>query len=210
MRPFLAALALALAGATPASAECAADVAALFTGGPLDPFERPNRREVTVIQAPDGSVKPALDVRWDGVDSSINCAPTGCTMVIGQKAWMGGASFDGPWSQAPTQLPDDPKLFARAIADDMAANITESACFGEVQLDGRPALKYGYRTKTNPNEYDSWFGGLFTVWIDVATGRLLRMEQTESISSWSPEPSPEVRITTVSYDETITISPPAE
>ena len=205
MRRLVLAFSLALpALPLPAMSDCAADVAALFHGGPLDPFERPNRRETTIIRAPDGSETAAADVLWDGVTRSINCYPGGCAMMIDREAWM-GQNFDGPWTAAPTQAPDDPEAFARAIADDMAANLTEAVCAPDSLLDGRPAAKYIYRTRTSPNEFGSWFGGLYTAWIDAETGRLVRLEETESVASWAPDPAPAVKVTTIRYDETIEI-----
>ena len=193
-------LALALALPLPALGDCAADVAALFHGGPLDPFERPNRRETTVIVAPDGSenrVGRRAVGRRDPVDQ---LHPGGCAMMIDREAWM-GQSFDGPWTPPRRQAPEDPEAFARAIADDMAANATDAVCAPESMLNGRPAAKYTYRTQTSPNEFGSWFGGLYTAWIDVETGRLVRLEETESVASWAPDPAPAVKITTVSYDD---------
>ena len=146
--PVLLAACLPMASPLPAAADCAGEIAALFKGGALDPFVRPNRREVTVSRAEDGTETPLSDVIWDGPTRSVNCYGSGCAMMIGREAWM-GQSFDGPWTVAPTQAPEDPEAFARAIADDMAANLSDPVCRGEVDLDGRPARHYSYRTKTN-------------------------------------------------------------
>ncbi len=205
---FISTFALALAG-HPAVADCTTEIAAMFSGGPFDPFERPNRRETTISIAPDGSETPVSDVLWDGPTRSINCYASGCAMAIDGEMWLGD-SFDGPWTPAPTQAPSDPEAFVRQIADDLGANITEAHCNGSQTLGDGAALQFVYRTKTNPNEFGSWFGGLFTAWIDPDTGRLVRLEETESVASWAPEPNPAVKVTTVIYDDAISVTRPGD
>lgn len=191
----------------PALADCAGEVAALFDDGPLDPFVRPNRREVTVTVAPDGSETPLSDVLWDGVTRSVNCTPTICAMQIDTQMWMKPAGMDA-WTEAPSQLPDDPEAFAQAIVDDMAANLSDPACLGAQTLDGQAVTVFRYRTKTEPNEFGSWWGGLFTAFIADDTGRLVRLEETETVASWAAGPDPAVKVTTVTYDDGIVISAP--
>jgi len=201
------ALVFALAFPLPASADCAADVAALFQGGPLDPFERPNRREVTMLHSHDGPVTQVSDVLWDGVTRSINCTETLCAMQVGTEMWIKPQGMDD-WMSAPSQLPEDPETFARAIADDMAANLSEAECLGPNVLDGRDVSVFRYRTKTNPNEFDAWFGGLFIAFIAADTGQLIRLEELESVSSFAPEPGLDLRVTDITYDDSISISEP--
>jgi len=191
-----------------ANADCTAEIAALFDGGPLDPFARPNRREVTLNRAADGSETPHSDVLWDGVERSINCMAHGCTMIIGQEAWMGGTSHDGPWTQAPTQMPDDPADFARITRDDMAANVTEAECLGEIETDAGPRLVYRFRTRTNPNEFDAWFGAFYEVQIIPGENLVAQIELSEEVAHWAPEPSSDVKTTTVTYDDSISIVKP--
>lgn len=206
MRPLILSLALLLP--LPAVADCGAEIAALFDGGAMDPFVRPNRREVTTIQQPGGEPAPHTDVLWDGVTRSINCTPHGCTMIVEKEAWMGGTTFDGPWTQAPTQMPDDPAVFARIARDDMAANIEEATCPGEIETDAGPRLTYRFRTQTNENEFGSWFGAFYEIEIDPVSGMLTRLTLSEEVASWAPEPAQDIKITTVTYDESISISPP--
>lgn len=201
------ALILALALPLPAAADCAGDVAALFRGGALDPFVRPNRREVTVTVAPDGTESPLSDVLWDGVTRSVNCTPTICAMQVGAEMWMRPVGTEA-WTAAPSQLPEDLEGFARAIVDDMAANLDAVECLDEQELDGQAVQVFRYRTRTNPNEFGSWWGGLYTAFIGADTGRLVRLEETETIASWAAGPDPAVKITTVTYDDSIAISAP--
>lgn len=211
MRRISLVLAVALAP-LPAAADCAADVAALFDGGALDPFDRPNRREVTVSVTTDGTETtetPVSDVLWDGVTRSINCTATMCAMQIDTEMWTKPVGTDA-WAAAPSQLPDDPEAFAQGIVDDMAANLSEPDCLGADMLGGRAVTVFRYRTKTNPNEFGSWWGGLYTAFVADDTGRLVRLEETESIASWAAGPDPAVKVTTVTYDDSISISAPAE
>jgi len=201
------ALVCALALPLPAAAECAADVAALFQGGALDPFERPNRREVTTLHSADGPVTQVSDVLWDGVTRSINCTETLCAMQVGTQMWIKPQGTE-TWMSAPSQLPEDPEAFAQAIVDDMLANLADQDCLGPNLLDGRDVTVFRYRTKTNPNEFGAWFGGLFTVFIAADTGQLVRLEELESVSSFAPEPGLDLRVTTVTYDDSIVISAP--
>lgn len=209
MRRFAPALAFALLWAAPAGADCAGEIAAMFSGGALDPFERPNRREVTLAIGEDGSETPVSDVLWDGPIKSVNCQDNACWMNVANKIWSAPGS-EGPWTLSPSQLSDDPAGFVRAMTDDMAANLTDTVCAGEAALEGRQATKYIYRTRTNPNEFGSWWGALYTAFFDIETNQLVRLEEIEAVASWAPEPGPGMKVTTVTYDATISIMPPVE
>lgn len=203
-------LALVLPFALPAAAQadaCRDEIAALFDGGALDPFARPNRREVSVAVHPDGSISPVSDVIWDGVTRSVNCTPAGCAMAIGNRAWSGPGP-EGPWTYAGESLSGDIEALTRKVGADMAANLAGAACPGEAIIEGRNLRLYRYRTQTNPNAWGSWWGGLYTAFVDIDSGRLLRLEQAEGVASWAPKPSADVQVTTVTYDETIHIEEP--
>lgn len=124
-----------LLAATAAQADCRAEIAALFDGGPLDPFERPNRRETTVTVHPDGSETPLNEVIWDGTQKSINHQNGVYYMAIGTNAWQ-GASFDGPWTFTGSMGDFDPDDITRNTTASMAANLAETECAGEVDLGG--------------------------------------------------------------------------
>lgn len=208
LRPWVAAVFLVTPGAALADA-CTAEIAALFEGGPLDPFVRPNRVETTVQVAPDGTETPMSVVRWDGPLKSINAVGGTFYMAIGTKAWQ-GPSLDGPWTFNGIMGDYDPNDVTRNTTRSMAANVTEASCDGAVDLDGTEAVKYSFRTKTDPNQFGSWWGGLYTVYIGAESGQKLREDVAEYIASWAPDPVETVQVTTVVYDDTIEIVEPAD
>lgn len=193
--------------ATPAVADCASEIQSLFQDGAWDPFARENRRETTVVRRADGVEEPYTDVLWDGPVRSINCTANGCFMAIGSASWQ-GPSFDGPWTPGNDTGVSDPEEFARATNQRLAASVQEEECLGETQLDGRNAHHYRFMSKPEPNEYGSWWGGRYSVWVDSTANQILRIELAEGIASWAPAPSNDVQITTIVYDESIRIEEP--
>ena len=109
MRIVPAAVAIVLAMPLPAAADCGAEIAALFTGGPLDPFVRPNRHEAGVEITPDGRETPLYEVFWDGPVKAVSCTAALCSMQVGNAMWIqpGG---QGPWLAAPSELPVAAKI----------------------------------------------------------------------------------------------------
>lgn len=198
---------LTVIAATPASADCAAEIAKLFNGGAWDPFTRGNRRETTILRHPDGKETPSSDVLWDGPLNSINCTPHGCFMAIGSASWK-GTSFDGPWTRSNDTGVADPEKFVRATMERLAASVAEPECPGTTELDGQNALMFRFFSKPEPNEYGSWWGGRYSVWVDSQSNRLLRIELAEGIASWAPRPSKDVQITTIVYDDAIRVEEP--
>jgi hypothetical protein len=138
---------------------------------------------------------------------SANCTATVCALNVGNRIWT-APGIEGPWTPAPTQLSDDPEGFVRAIGEAMAANLSDPECPGTQTLGDRPVQVFRYRTRTNPNEFGSWWGGLYTAFIDVETGQMIRLEERESVASWAADPAPGVKITTVVYDDAIAIAAP--
>jgi len=175
--------------ASPAIAmDCTASITALYQGGPIDPFTRGSWREETVIVAKDGSQTHSSTSTWQS-PSRVKTFTNGTYIIaIGSDTWT-GPSEDGPWSHIGATLPEDINAFHQATNDMLMRNLSEVSCPGTETLDGREVTKYIYRTKTDPNEYGSWFGGLHAAYIDVETNRLVRMEVRENIASWAPEPS---------------------
>ena len=195
------------AGVAPAAADCAAEIRSLFEGGAWDPFARENRRETTVVQRSDGTVQPSSDVLWDGPIKSINCTPNGCFMAIGFAAWS-GSSFEGPWTRSTDIGTGDPEAFVRGTNTRLAESVREPECLGETDLDGQRMVHYRFLSKPEPNEHGSWWGGRYTIWVDPALNRLMRIELSEGIASWAPEPSKDVQVTTIVYDDAISINTP--
>jgi len=198
---------LALTSTTPAVADCAGKINALFHGGAWDPFVRENRRETTVIRHPDGKETPSSDVLWDGPIRSINCSPNGCFMAIGFAFWK-GASFEGPWTGAGNTGSGDPEKFVRATNDRLAASVTEPECSGTKDLNGQSAVLYHFSSKPEPNKHGSWWGGRYSVWVSPDAKRILRIELADGIASWAPKPSKDVKVTTIVYDSSIKIKKP--
>lgn len=209
MRPVLL---VALAVLNPAAAfadPCTDEIAGLFEGGAFDPFVRPNRREITVQVQPDGTETPLNEVLWDGTLKSINHQNGVYYMAIGTKAWQ-ASLVDGPWTFSGDMGDFDPDEMTRATNRSMAANLSETECPGVVDLEGQRAVKYVFRTKTDPNRFGSWWGGLYTAYVDPRTGLKLREDIAEYVASWAPDPAQTVNVTVVEYDDTISIEAPAE
>ena len=198
---------LSAIASTPAAADCAAEINKLFHGGAWDPFTRENRRETTVVRRPDGTETPSSDVLWDGPIRSINCTPNGCFMAIGSATWK-GSSFDGPWTPAGDTGVSDPREFVRATNARLAASVSQPECPGATDLDGQETVLYRFHSKPEPNEYGSWWGGRYSVWVDPDAKRILRIELAEGIASWAPKPSDDVKVTTIIYDSSIKIDDP--
>lgn len=193
--------------ATPAAADCAAEIAKLFDGGAWDPFARENRRETSVIRHPDGKETRTSEVLWDGPYKSINCTSHGCVMAIGNASWL-GSSVDGPWTRSTDTGTVEPEKFVRATRDRLAASVAEPECLGPTELDGDQAVLYRFFSKPEPNEHGSWWGGRYSVWVTQDSKRLLRIEIADGIASWAPNPSKDVQVTKVVYDSAISINEP--
>lgn len=198
-------LALPLA---PAMADCLEEVRALYLGGPLDPFIQPNRREVTVALHPDGTTSPMSDVLWDGALKSRNCYPGGCAMSLGAQSWTAPGP-DGPWTAGGDPYAGvDPETFVRGTTERHAASILAAECLGEVDLDGKTALAYRFTSKTEPNDFGAWWGGDYSLWLDPVSRRPMRSEIAGFHGSWAPEPTKDIHVTTVEFDDAIRLDPP--
>lgn len=198
---------LVISNTPPAAADCLEEIKSMFNGGAWDPFVMENRRATTVLVHPDGSKAPYSDVLWDGPFRSINCTPNGCFMAIGNSSWT-GSSFEGPWKKSGNVGTVDPETFVRGTRDRLAASVTEPECSGNVDLGGKTAILYHFYSKPEPNEYGSWWGGRYSIWLDSTGKRMLRMELADGIASWAPKPSKDVQATTILYDESIEIKEP--
>lgn len=208
MRVFPKALSLiAILSPASLSADCASEIAALFDGGAWDPFVRENRREITIARTPSGAETPVSDVLWDGPLNSINCIPSGCYMAIGFQSYS-GTSFDGPWTKGGPTGSGDPAAFVQGTNDRLAQSVSQPECLGETDLDGQSAVQYRFLSKPEPNDYGAWWGGTYTVWVDPAASRILRIELANGIASWAPKPSENLQITTITYDPDIKVKAP--
>ena len=205
----IAFLGIGLLALTPSAfaQSCEDSVAELFKSGPLNPLNRTGWRETTVQVAEDDSESTIIEAVWQN-PARVRSVSNGTYIIaINSDTWT-APSEDGPWTASGATLPPDIEAYHQANNDALMRNVTEVSCPGEVEIDGRSLTKYIYRTVTDPNEYGIWFGGLFNTFIDPKTGKLARIEVSDSVGSWAPEPAKGKTVTTYSYDPTITIDPP--
>lgn len=203
-------LAAVLAAPLPALAACMDDIATMFDGGPLDPFARPAHRFTATTTGPDGVVKsvyraefvsPAHSMGWtEGNPMQV--------LIIGSDSWIRMAE-DTPWMAAPNMVPADHEGFLRLQRDQQRANLTEVDCLGTLNIDGVDHEAVSFVTRTDPAEgTGAWFGGHNRVFIAMDTGRVMRWEVTEAVSSFAPEPSADTQVILYDYDEQITLPRP--
>ena len=209
MRPLLA---LALLAPAPALADpCTEEIAALFRGGPLDGFAREPHMQVRESFAADGtpiSTFEAVIVSPLEMVSGVRGAGR-YLLLVDREGWM-GPTMEGPWEPAGMTVTEDMLAAQRSVPEDQAGNLTETECLGEVDLDGAPAIAYRFRTKVDPHPArgDSWWGSLDTVHLDPETGRVIRWEQTEQVSSWAEGVSDERHVTVFDYAPGIAVERP--
>ncbi|MGP6087083.1 hypothetical protein [Antarctobacter jejuensis] len=205
---------LVAATALPVQAQdsaCHDRIAAMFTGGALDPFVRPPHRFTNTVTSPEGDTRYAFLTIWDSPARSISgIIGTGpFTLVIDGDSWTGPAP-EGPWTAAPNMLPDDYEGFQRAQLAQMLANLTDTTCHGTVELDGTTYDKVEYVSRTDPNEDmgGAWFGGRNIVYLDPDSQRVMRWELTDFVSSFAPELNKDIHVQVFTYDPSISLSRP--
>ena len=205
---FFAALLLPL----PALADdCHGHIATMFDEGPLDPFARPPHSYVNTTYAADGSVKSTYLARFETPVESIGGTEGGTmfAMIVGSESWI-GPSMDGPWTAAPNMVPDDHEAFVRLQMEHNVANLAQVSCPGLVEVEGQEFENVAYFTKTDPSKaaHGAWFGGLNSVFIDPETGRVMRWEITEAVSSFAPKPSGDRQVLIYTYEPDLRVDPP--
>lgn len=186
---------------------CDETLTALFTTGSFNPFNRPSWKERTVQITEDGTETHVVDATWQDPTRVLSFSNGSYSISVGSQMWT-STSEDGPWTAANAILPEDMAEFHRLHNEALMRNMTDVSCPGTEVIDGREMAKYIYRTQTDPNEYGSWFGGLYTSYVDAETGLLMRVEIRESIASWAPNPAEGVNVTVLEYDPTIKVDPP--
>lgn len=190
---------------------CREEIAAMFDGGPLDPFARPPWRQVKEIYAEDGSLGYIMDsLAVDPVHQVSGIRDSGqFLMMIGRESWR-GPSPEGPWTPSGMTLTEDMLAAQKAVAPSMAANLSETECLGTVERDGRTLIAYGFRTKVDPHPArgNSWWGSKDVVYLDPETRLPVIWEQTEHIASWAEGVKNERHVSTLTYPDDIEITPP--
>jgi hypothetical protein len=203
---------LLLWAALPAAqaSECMDEVRALFSSS-LDPFQRPAYRSQRTHFDEAGAKKSAFQNVVQTPLRTISLVEGGAAaLVVDQDTWT-GPTLDGPWTSAPSTMPDNRRAAMEMSLEQQVANLSEPACDGEVEVDGQQLLKYSFTTKTDPNPDQGglWFGSSDTIYIDPATGQVMLWERTGFTSSFAPTPTAESSVETFEYDDAITVDPPA-
>lgn len=206
------ALALVLSlGVTPARADaCHDEIAALFDGGPLDPFALPPHRFTHVVTGQDGSPRYAMTVTFESPVRMMTEMDTGMrSLVIGSESWMAQGKAAG-WTKVPNVLPDDMAALHARNRDQMRANLTATECLGLVQVDGQPLTAYRYATQTDPDPAGIYYGATYTTYLDPDSGMKMRQEVDREISHYQPQPGTDHTVQVFTYDDSIAVMPPGE
>ncbi|MFT7593231.1 MAG: hypothetical protein ACI8R4_000544 [Paracoccaceae bacterium] len=191
-----------------ATADCRDEIVALFDGGPLDPLVQPPYRYENSVTAADGSPRYRYVVTFDTPMRSMTEMTTGMTtLAIGRNTWTKSRP-DGPWIETPSSLPEDLMGFHKHNRDQLAANVSDAECLGVVPLGGEDMTAYRYKTQTGPNDDGTYFGSLNTIYIDPASNRLMRQEQTGNFAHYQPEPGTDLTVMIYTYDPAITLAAP--
>lgn len=192
-----------------ASDACLEEIKTLYANE-LNAYNRKPYRSVKTVYDAEGKQTHIFDnIVENPLETISGVRGTVMAMVIDQQSWT-GPSMEGPWSPAPANLPPDRKAghdaFRQAEIDGMSAG----ECAGQVDLDGRPALKYAFNIKTEPVEEmgGMWLADRNTIWLDPETKEILRWDKTDFQSNWAPEIDSSLHVEVFEYDETITVDPP--
>ncbi len=212
MHPALPAaiLAAALAALPPAIAAadaCRDEIAALYdAGGALDPFARPpHRQHVREFGADGAELRVGLNLFETPLRTIAGIpAESQFTMAVESDLWN-GPSIEGPWQKLDFQAPEGRGDAMRASMEEERANLTDTECHGP---DADGLLHYTYRTRTDPDSNDVFYGALSDLWIDPETGQAMRMEKTEFVNSWTEGIAPGRQEITFEYDGNIRVTPP--
>lgn len=198
--------------ALPAFADCTRDVQKLFDKrGAMNAFARPPHSQVATNYNPDGSVLSVLRGRVESPVRTIVQVGEGgdCTLSVEDGYWN-GTCWDGPWDGLSGTFPPGRADKLRDTQAAMRASVTEAECFGQVELEGQSLTKYRYRTLIGTVEDSTLAGALYTVFVDEASGQVVRWEADEVVNFWQPEPDGSRTVMQITYDDTIRVTAPGE
>ena len=85
------------------------------------------------------------------------------------------------------------------------ANLIDTVCHG---TDADGLVSYSYRTQTDPDPTGGFFGSLDRIWINPASGQIVRFELTEFVNPWSEGVSQERHVMEVTFDPAIKVGAP--
>jgi hypothetical protein len=152
MRKILAAVLFICLPHVAAADACQEKIAAMFDGGPLDPFARTPHRLTNTVTDADGNFVRRYLTRWQTPFRSVSGVEGGelFAMVIDADTWT-GPSLDGPWTKSPNSLPADHNEVRRSQHAQEKANLTETGCPGRANIEGVLYDVVTYVTRTDPN-----------------------------------------------------------
>jgi outer membrane lipoprotein-sorting protein len=125
-------------------------------------------------------------------------------IYIGDKVWS--RQGDGEWQVSDRMGTPGAGLLDESMIADSEATITAAALVGPEVVEGVATLLYSFTTDLNKSTVMPMASVMQTkVWIDAATGLIVRQEITDTTAE-----TPSTTVQVVEYDPSITIEAPAE
>lgn len=190
--------------------DCSSQIAAMFTGGPLDAYQRPPHRHEKQVTDAAGNVTITYQSIVETPLRTISGIKDGAmTLAIADDTWTGPGP-NGPWTSSENNMPKNRKPWHQAMQAQQAKNLAATECLDGVAIGGNTwdMVRYSTKTDPNPDMNNAFFGSSDTVYIDPETKQVMRLEQTGFFSSWLPEPGKDTHVTQFSYDADIKIAAP--
>lgn len=211
MRSIIVAVLFAITPLEASADACFDKISKMFDAGPLDPFVRTPHSLTNTVSDADGNFVRRFLTRWQTPARSVSGVEGGglFALVIDSDSWT-GPSLDGPWTKSPNSLPADHLDVRRKQHGQERANLSKTACLGQIETDSGPYDVVTYVTQTDPNPemQGMWFGARNKVFIDPQTDKVMRWESTDFVSSFAPEMSKEVQLQNFKYDNALVVPRP--
>lgn len=191
--------------------DCHDRIAAMYDGDALDPRIRPAHRNSNRVTDAEGAHLRTFQTIFQDPLHTVSGVEGGglFALVIDTRSWT-GPTLDGPWTEAPNQLPGDRMAHVDKLRREEQANLSATECPGTTEINGQTLEEIRFHTKTDPNPDmgGTWFGAHNTVFIDPDSQRVMIWQMTDFENSWSQGVSKEVQEITYDYDETISLTVP--
>ncbi len=190
--------------------DCTLQIAAMFTDGPLDAYQRPPHRHEKQVVDSAGNVSTTFQSIVENPLRTISGIKGGTmTLTIDDDTWTGPGP-SGPWTSSENNNPKNREPWHKAMQAQQAKNLTATECANGVTLDGNTWNMVRYSTKTDPNPdmNNAFFGWSDIVYIDPKKMQVMRLEQTGFFSSWLPEPGKDTHITLFTYEPDVKVTAP--
>lgn len=201
---------LALSSPPALADDCTTRIAAMFTGGALDAYQRPPHRHEKQVFDATGTLTITFQSIVETPLRTISGIKDGAmTLTIDDDTWTGPGP-QGPWTASANNNPKNRKPWHLAMQTQQAKNLTDTQCVDGVALDGKTydMVRYSTRTDPNPDMNNAYFGSSDTAYIDRESGQVMRLEQTGFFSSWLPEPGKDTHVTRFTYDADVKVTRP--